>query len=251
MSAAVQHLGARLAGALARGGLLEPPRDGAPASREDAYAVQEALLAQLDETVAAWKVGTAPDPDPVWGSPLPRRCVMPSPARVRWPAGAVCGLEAEIAFRFARDFPADSLPDSDGEILESLESMALAVEIVSSRWRGWPEVPDLLKLADLQNHGLLVLGEPVPYRPDFPFLVPRAALRVDGTDVSKHPAGNPAGDPRRLLAPFVRQCAARGLPVAAGHWITTGSYSGIHFAQAPADVRATLEALPPLHLSIA
>ncbi|MDE1980778.1 MAG: 2-keto-4-pentenoate hydratase [Betaproteobacteria bacterium] len=249
MNATVDSLARLLAQAFQAGKRIPIPPELQPANRAAAYQIQRELLDLLGETAAAWKVGTAPAPETVWGSPLPQGCVRHSPARLQRAPGSVFGLELEIAFRFARTFPAGQLPDKDEDILAALEAMALAVEVVSTRYLGWPEVPDLLKLADLQNHGALVLGEPMPYRADFPFLAPRGALRLDGADVSKQPMGNPAGDPRRLLAPFVRQCAARGLPVQREHWITTGSYSGIHFVDHPGSAVAELEGFPTLHLS--
>lgn len=251
MKIALPSLPERLAQAFVLGEPLDPPLAQEPENQEAAYVVQARILDLLNESIAGWKVGTAPDSTPVWGSPLPNRCIRMSPAQLSWPSKAVCGLELEIAFRFSRAFPIETLPESDDEILASLESMAVAIEIVSSRYSGWPEMPDLLKLADLQNHGVLILGGAVPYRADFPFLSPRGTLRAGGVDVSKQPPANPAGDPRHLLAPFVRQCAARDLPVEAGHWITTGSYSGIHFVNPAAEVVGILESLPPVHLSIA
>lgn len=238
-----------LAQAFRAGSRIPVPLELLPTDRGTAYRVQQELMAQLGEPVAAWKVGTAPAPDEVWGSPLPRCCVHASPAHLQRNPGSIFGLELEVAFRFSREFPAGQLPEADEDILAALDAMALAVEVVSTRYQGWPEVPDLLKLADLQNHGALVLGAAVPYREDFPFKGPQGALRIDGVDVSKQPMGNPAGDPRRLLAPFVRQCAQRGLPVEPEHWITTGSYSGIFFVERAGAAEATLEGFPALHLS--
>ncbi|MDE1942045.1 MAG: 2-keto-4-pentenoate hydratase [Betaproteobacteria bacterium] len=238
-----------LAQAFQSGHRIPTPLPLQPAGRAAAYQVQEAVVMALGESVAAWKVGTAPAPDDVWGSPLPGCCVHDSPVQLQRQSGSIFGLELEIAFRFSRVFSAEALPRDDEEILAALESMALAVEVVSSRYQAWPDVPDLLKLADLQNHGALVVGKPVPYRGDFPFLAPQGALRIDGSDVSKQPMGNPAGDPRRLLAPFVRQCAQRGLPVQPQHWITTGSYSGIFFVDQPGNAVAELEGFPTLSLS--
>ncbi len=42
--------------------------------------------------------------------------------------------------------------------------MAVSIEVVDSRWRQYTDAPALLKLADLQAHGALVLGEWIPYQ---------------------------------------------------------------------------------------
>ncbi len=222
-----------------------------PPDRNAAYRIQEALIHQLHSPIVAWKVGTALTPGDVLGSPIPACCVQLSPALVQLASHEVCGIELEIAFRFKHDFPRHDPPYTDAEVLGALEFMAPALEIVSSRLEGWPDLPDFLKLAALQNHGTLILGAAQPYAADFPFLGPRLQLKVNGVERAKTPARNPAGDPRILLPAFVRQCAARGLPIKAGHWVTTGSYSGIYFADSPGLVVGHVEGLPEVSLSIA
>jgi len=230
---------------------VSPDANLVPHDREAAYRIQEEVVQQLHSPISAWKVGTAPTPGEVLGSPIPACCVQQSPALVQLAADDICGVELEIAFRFKRDFPHRDAPYTDAEVLDALESMAPALEIVSSRLQGWPDLPDFLKLADLQNHGALVLGAAQPYTPEFPFLCPTLQLQVSGVERAKTPSGNPAGDPRVLLPPFVRQCAARGLPVAAGHWVTTGSYSGIYFVDSPGLVTGHFEGLPEVILTFA
>jgi 2-keto-4-pentenoate hydratase len=222
-----------------------------PADRDAAYRVQQEIVQELHSPVVAWKVGTAPPPGDVLGSPIPACCVQQGPGQARLAAHAICGVELEMAFRFKRGFPPRNEPYGDAEVLQALEAMAPALEIVSSRLQGWPDLPDFLKLADLQNHGALVVGEALPYDPGFPFLSPQLQLSVNGVAHEKSPTGNPAGDPRTLLAPLVRQCAARGLPVEAGHWVTTGSYSGIYFVTHPGLVVGHFAGLPEVRLTLA
>jgi 2-keto-4-pentenoate hydratase len=222
-----------------------------PSDRDAAYRIQQEIVRALNSPIAAWKVGTAPSAGEVLGSPIPTCCVLQCPAQASLAAFEVCGVELELAFRFKRSFPRRDEPYSDAEVLDALEFMAPALEIVSSRLQGWPDLPDFLKLADLQNHGVLVVGDALPYDAGFPFVSPRLQLTVNGVARAKSPSGNPAGDPRTLLAPLVRQCAARGLPVEAGHWVTTGSYSGIFFVDSPALVVGHFAGLPEMRLTLA
>ncbi len=221
-----------------------------PYDRDAAYRIQEEIVQHLKSPVSAWKVGTTPSPGKVLGSPIPACCVQQSPALVQLAAHEICGIELEIAFRFKRDFPRRDAPYTNAEVLDALESVAPALEIVSSRLQGWPDLPDFLKLADLQNHGALILGAAQPYAPAFPFLSPTLRLQVSGVERAKTPSGNPAGDPRTLLPAFVRQCAARGLPIAADHWVTTGSYSGIYFVDSPGPVTGHIAGLPEVSLTL-
>src|SRR5487761_2393794 len=75
-----------------------------PSDRDAAYRIQEALIHPLHSPIAAWKVGTAPTPGDVLGSPIPACCVQQSPALVQLASHEICGIELEIAFRFKRDF---------------------------------------------------------------------------------------------------------------------------------------------------
>ncbi|MDE2260374.1 MAG: 2-keto-4-pentenoate hydratase [Betaproteobacteria bacterium] len=229
---------------------MAPPALLVPPDRDAAYSIQQDLLQRLNSPISAWKVGTAQTLGEVLGSPIPASSVQVISGSVRLADHEICGLELELAFRFGRSFPHRDMPYTDSEVLDALEAMAPAIEIVSSRYQGWPDLPDFLKLADLQNHGALIIGPSVPYRLDFPFLNPAIQLTVNGAECAKSPTGNPAGDPRHLLPAFVRQCVNRGLSIETGHWVTTGSYSGIYFAHAPGLVRGYFEGLPEVLLTL-
>ncbi len=229
---------------------IAPPVSLVPPDRDAAYGIQQDVLQRLGSPISAWKVGTAQTPGEVQGSPIPSSYIQSGSGLIRLADHEICGLELELAFQFKRSFPHRNTPYTDSEVLEALESMAPTIEIVSSRYQGWPNVPDLLKLADLQNHGALIIGPSVPYRADFPFLNPTLQLTVNDIECAKSPTGNPAGDPRHLLPAFVRQCANRGLAIESGHWVTTGSYSGIYFAHAPGHVTGYFEGLPEVLLTL-
>lgn len=221
-----------------------------PATRDGAYATQESVITLMGGDVCAWKVGTAATAGDVQGSPIPAICMHASPTQIALEKFPVCGLELEIAFQISLSFPPRGTLYTEVEVLSALSKMAAGIEIVSSRLQNWPDQPPFLKLADLQNHGLLILGQAVPYRSDFPFLRPALSFLLSGTSIAVHPAANPAGDPRQLLTPFINQCVARGMPVQAGQWVTTGSYSGIHFVTETGMATGVIEGLPEVLLSL-
>ena len=221
-----------------------------PKTRSAAYAAQEALVVQLGGNVQAWKVGTAMTPGDVQGSPIPALCVHESPTEASLAHYPICGLELEVAFQFSQSFPPRSALYTETEVLSALSMMAASIEVVASRLQGWPDQEALLKLADLQNHGLLILGQAVPYHANFPYLQPALSFIFNGQSIAIHPAANPAGDPRRLLTPFINQCTQRGLPVQARQWISTGSYSGIYFAEQAGTAIGAIEGLPEVVLRL-
>ena len=78
------------------------------------------------------------------------------------------GVEAEVALRTRRDVTADEVAGWEGGMAppaqDLVDAMAVAIEVVDIRWAlplpgGDPAAVALLKLADQQAHGALVLGE--------------------------------------------------------------------------------------------
>src|SRR4051812_42783273 len=75
-----------------------------PQTLADAFAIQSATVAALGESIAGWKVaivdGTAVR------APIMASLVFDNGARIASREMPLCGVEAEIAFRFERDLPA-------------------------------------------------------------------------------------------------------------------------------------------------
>lgn len=221
-----------------------------PADLDAAYAIQLEVLTRRKQTVGGWKVGAKTPQAPIHGALLPSDCVMPDPAYLSRSTYPVMGIELEIAFTFSRAFAPRAEKYSDAEVIGSLCSMSAAIEIVSSRVAGWPEVPPLIQHADMQCHVALVVGEKINYDPDFPFLGVATDLRIDDQIIFGGNGANPAGDPRRLLPWVVNHCSAQGLKLTAGDVVTTGSYTGAHFPAAGGTLIGRIGALPPVRLML-
>lgn len=222
-----------------------------PPDAASAYRVQHETLALRGERIGGWKVGAKSPAGPVQGAPLPAGALHPSGAVLPRRTSGTCALELEIGFRFGRSLPAgDTAPDADA-VLAAVDGVVATIELVSSRLAHWPEVDRLLQLADLQNHGALVVSDAVPYDPGLPFLAPALRFDFDGDSVLKAPAANPAGDPRRLLPWLAGHAAAMGRPLQAGDVVTTGSYTGLFFPDRPGTAVGTIEGLPPVVLRLA
>jgi 2-keto-4-pentenoate hydratase len=222
-----------------------------PASADDAYAVQRELLTRGGHAAGGWKVGAKSAEGPAQGAPLPQKGILPSPATLARADYRPGGIELEIAFSFNRDFPATDAPYSDDEVLGSLAGMRAAVEIVASRFAEWPNVGKLLQLADLQNHGALIVGQMIDYDPDFPFVSPQARVSHAGKPVFNGPGANPAHDPRRLLPWLVNHCTSQGLSLPMGAVVTTGTYTGLYVPDCAGTLTAEIAGLPPIELFLA
>ncbi|WP_454739962.1 2-keto-4-pentenoate hydratase [Cupriavidus necator] len=221
-----------------------------PANAEQAYDVQARVVSLQGETIGGWKVGAKSLTAPVQGAPLPEDCVYFTPAWLPHAGYRHLGLELEIAFCFARPFAPRVTPYGPEEVLAGIQYMAAAIEVVSSRYHEWPAVDKLAQLADLQNHGALVVGDSTNYVADFPFQDPSVLFTFNGADVVNGAPANPAGDPRRLLPWLVNHVTARGMTLEPGAIVTTGSYTGMHFPQGPGVALGRIAGLPPVELNL-
>lgn len=202
-----------------------------PANAEEAYRIHDRVADALgwfrDGRVTAWKVGAASaDAMPI-AVPLPP--IVRSPAR--FPAGMFhsIGIEAEIAFRF-RDAVDAAGPGDRFDCETFVDQLVVTIEVVDSRIKESGKAPPLLKLADAQSHGALVVGDAIDWQPiDWRTL--RAVVRRNGSLVADTRGGHPLGDPTLLLPWFVRHVAQRIGGVRAGDLVTAGTWVGIVPAQ--------------------
>ncbi len=210
------------------------PLEHALRDADDAYAVQVAVLAQLGGNAGVpqhWKSGGPSRDLPLTHAPLPPAGVWASPATAgEWPLHQR-GIEIEIALRLGTAVDAAAaeklLPDAvDGLI----DAMAVSIEIVDSRWQQASAAAPLLRLADFQSHGALVLGDWVPYvRRDW---AAQACQVTVGTQPPLLRQGSHSlGDPAWLLPQWLQRACAMYGTVPAGTVVTTGTWVGIVPAQ--------------------
>jgi 2-keto-4-pentenoate hydratase len=224
--------------------------DQAPADASAAYAIQYDILKLNGAQIGGWKIGAKSADGPIQGAPLPDVDLHADGARVSREGFAPLGLELEIAFRFKRRFEPSNTPYSEDEVKAAIGSIGATIEIVASRYAAWPEVDKLAQLADLQNHGALIVGEFTPYREDFPFVAPSLRFTFDGNDVVDTTPANPAGDPRRLLTWLVNHASSRGIAVTPEMIVTAGSYTGMFFPRAAGTASGRIEGLAPVSVTL-
>lgn len=230
--------------------LDELPTEHTPADAAAAYAVQHEILDACGARIAGWKIGAKSESGPIQGAPLPDLDLHADGARLPRKIFAPSGLELEVAFRFGRRFDVSATPYSEDEVLASIGSMGAAIEIVASRYAAWPAVDKLAQLADLQNHGALIVGEFTPYHESFPFTAPSLRFSFDGHDVVESTPANPAGDPRRLLTWLVNHATSRGVAVTPEMIVTTGSYTGMFFPRTAGTASGRIEGLAPVCVTL-
>ncbi|KMY86097.1 2-keto-4-pentenoate hydratase [Candidatus Paraburkholderia calva] len=210
-----------------------------PADAPTAYAIQYEALREADARSGAWKVGARAPDALATGVPIDAALMHTSPVRLAFDAFFRVLVELELAFRFSYALPPCSDLYTRDEVLGAIGGMAVALEVVDSRFAQWPNLDPLAQLADSQNNGALVVSGMEPYEtiaPGFDFLAPRLEFTVDGFSITPEALGNPAGDPRELLVWLVNHCSRMGLTVEPFWTITTGSYTGAYRVEGPAMV---------------
>ena len=147
-----------------RGSALAPHAQVTPPDAAGAYAVQD-LLARTLGPIGGWKVGAAgPAAEPAC-APLLAAGVFKSGVALVGPPWRSRGVEVEVALRLGHDLVpgnADTGPLAAARVIEAVDAILPAVEIIETRLADWRSSSPLAQLADLQNHGGLVIGEPSP-----------------------------------------------------------------------------------------
>jgi 2-keto-4-pentenoate hydratase len=219
--------------------------------RASAYSVQDAMAKALG-TVGGWKVGAAGPADEPACSPLLSAGIFQSGAALLGSPWRMRGVEVEVAIRLGRDLvprDGDAGALDPARVIEAIDAVLPAIEIIESRLADWRESAPLAQLADLQNHGGLIIGTPSPIDPrDIDLRTVEAYLAFDGQPVASTRGANPAADIWRLVGWLAWHCAQRGMPLRAGQVITTGSCSGMLFAPEGSHVQAHLAAIGQVEL---
>ncbi|GBQ98151.1 2-keto-4-pentenoate hydratase [Asaia lannensis] len=225
----------------------------APRDEAEAYLVQDQLARAMvpdQGAVCGWKVGApAPEAEP-FAAPLHHATLFDGDTEL--PRG-LCkhfGVEAELVYRFHRDLPARERPWTLNEVLDAIGSIHTAIEIIDTRFEQPNTQPRLAHLADQASHGALVIGRGSESWRRLSPVCETVRLALSDGRVIEHIGGNSAGDPRRLLVWLANHAAARGLPILAGHSVTTGSMTDTIFVPPGTTATAQIAHLPPVTLTI-
>jgi 2-keto-4-pentenoate hydratase len=205
--------------------IADLPANLQPQSVDEAYAIQDRVIAALGD-IGGWKIG-APSPDaPPMYAPMPLAWIAASGITLAGPRWRYRGLEAEIAFLVGRDLPSRAQPYTRDEVLSAMASCHPAIEVLESAFTDPSQAAPLAKNADLQVHGGFVYGPAVPNWQSIDFTQEHVMLAVDGIVRVERTGSNTSGDLLRLLPWLANQGAARTGGLRKGQWITTGSWTG-------------------------
>ncbi len=223
------------------------PLEGLLPGAGDAYAVQDEVARECGWFGGAvpqyWKSGGPARDAALTHAPLPPQRVWPSPADARQAHFNLRLIEAEVALRLARAVtPADAAALTHEGAGALVEAMAVSIEIVDSRWQQARSAGALLKLADLQSHGALALGEWQPFAAR-DWSAQECRVQIGDAAPQVFRGTQSLGDPAWLLPLWLRHVTRNGATAPRGTVVTTGTWCGLLQAQAGDRVRAVFEGI--------
>jgi 2-keto-4-pentenoate hydratase len=213
-----------------RGGPL-PPAPELP-DAEAAYAVQAGVARALGwfddpQRPQHWKSGGPSRQAELTHAALPPAGVWHSPARAEDWRFTLRGIEAEIALRLSRPVNAAEVAQLTPDTAPALiDAMAVAIEVLDSRWAQGLQAPAWAKLADLGCHGALVLGPWVPFQPRHDWSAQTLAVQIGAQPEARFQGSHPLGSPTWGLLPWLRHATRDATTLPAGSVVTTGNWCG-------------------------
>lgn len=242
---------AQVAASLIRGwreGCQQPLPGVGLASEAEAYAVQREVADALGWFSAAppgaWKLGGAPG-GLISAAAVPASAVHGSGWQVPPGADFGFGIEGELIVRLSRDLGPHTDPAT---ARAAIDAWLPGIELCGTRWRQGEQAAPLLRLADQQLNRALVLGAPRSLAQLPHWAAQPVVLRVAGKPVFTGAGSHPFGDPLSSLPWLARHAAAQGTPLRAGDLVATGSWTGIYWAPAGAQVEVEFAGLGTVQL---
>ncbi len=233
-------LAAALWRARQQGGLV--PRDAAADINgvAAAYDVQQNAWALGGMARAGWKVGATsqiaqqrlglaePATAPVWKP----EC-LDSPCAVAMPADQFTSVESEFAFRFDGDLAPRDEPYTMDEVLAAVGAVIPAIEVVGSRFAGgFTDIGAERLICDMVANKGWVSGTPHEDWRGRDFAGHAVSLARNGAVIAEGSGAEVLGDPFNVLVWTANHLSVRGIGLAAGEIVSTGTCTGIQPVEA-------------------
>jgi 2-keto-4-pentenoate hydratase len=228
--------------------LAELPEHCRPTTFEQAYAIQDLLLLQLGP-VGGWKVGAKnPEAEPTC-APMPHGGISVGPTSLDARQFRMRGVEIEAGVVLRHDLPPRRQTYTLEEVLQAIDYVCVAVEIVESRFQNHEQIGRLSTLADLASHGAAIyLPVGLDPKPTARWKAPHARLTLESGATLAATSQNPAGELTRLLVWLANHASHRDVGLLRGQLIITGSCLPMVFAQAEDNIHAELVGMGQLDI---
>ncbi|MCI4591843.1 fumarylacetoacetate hydrolase family protein [Sphingobium sp. BYY-5] len=230
----------------------------APTTLTEAYAIQAAALARMEDRVAGWKVGRILPPlsdqygsDRLAGPIFASTVVTIAPdARGFVFADGFGAIEAEFLFRIGKVPPAGQRAFTLEEAADHVDAVHIGVEIASSPFIGINTMGPAVTVSDFGNNNGLLIGPAIPDWRNGAYAEQQVTTRIDGAQIGAGAASafshGAIGSVRFLLENLV----AREIAIQPGWWISTGAVTGVHAVRPGQEVEMDFGSLGTLHCRI-
>lgn len=205
-----------------------------PETLSDAYAIQDAGIAQMGRAIGGWKIGRIrPDDVAHYGAnrlagPIFSDMIVEAVAgeEVQMPIlQGFAAAEAELLLRLGQVPPAGA---SAADMLDCIDEVRFGLEIASSPFTGINDNGPAVTISDFGNNHGLVLGPVVENWHDPAVINAVATLSIDGQQIGSGSAEDMLDGPFGAVAFLAQLMHQRGGNLAAGQWISTGAITGVH-----------------------
>jgi 2-keto-4-pentenoate hydratase len=210
------------------------PPDCRPKTIDEGYAVQAAFRNLWPHPVAGWKVGATALPvqalfkvgHPFYG-PIFGPTVLKSPAAPRASDYFHLTIESEFVFRLGADLPARPNGYTKADVVAAFGEVMPGLEIVGGRYPGLTSTEVASVIADCAGNEGVVVGRPAAGWKEADLIAQHVRLEVNGRIVGDGSGADVLGSPVRVLEWLVTDMSKRGISMAAGQLVSTGTCTGV------------------------
>ncbi|GAA0790296.1 MULTISPECIES: fumarylacetoacetate hydrolase family protein [Pseudomonadati] len=200
-----------------------------PQSIDDAFAVQQQMIALLNQDIAGWKCLTPLENGQLIFAPILRRAVVEQFHCPIIPFAKSSGLQAliepEIAFVLGQDFAAYQSYNHQ-QIDLAISATHMALELIQSRFSADYTASYVEKLADgLSNQGLY-LGPQIDKALAYQANNINITVSHDG-EARTFDGAHPCQSPQAPIYWLINYLTSKGVNLKKGQAIITGSYCGV------------------------
>lgn len=234
--------------------------DGRPATMDDAYAIQDEILARAlrsgSDSVAGYKVGLTTEKmqkfcgvaEPIGGRIL-QSTVRASGATIRKSQFHRLGIESELALRIGKEVPVR--PEGNvQDLIGCVAAVAAAFEVIDDRDADYAHLEASSIAAENSWNKGMVLGEAASPAALGDLRGLPGRLLVNGEQVATGSSDDVMNGPLWVLAWVARFAHEAGTPLQPGQWIMTGSIIPTKFAVAGDTYSFQLGELSPVTVTI-
>lgn len=230
-----------------------------PGSLGEAYKVQDASIAGWQDEVAGWKVGGIPPSfagsfgETRLAGPIFRNAIqIAERGETEMPAfeGGFAAVEGEIVLELGQTIAPGAMDPSANEVFDLIHRAFLGVEIASSPLSIINDLGPLSIISDFGNNGGLLVGDEIENWRNTLAMGPRMEVTIDDKEIGSAPVPALEEGAVAALRFLIRNCAERGITLAAGTYVSTGAVTGVHRADIGSASEVRLEGCAPLKLRL-